>query len=418
MSTGLADDRRGRRPVAALLLLTLLAPGLAGCADDEPGRSHDPGAEAAAAISRTLGLRARALRSRDEALFGRTFGRRDADFAAQQRTYFDNVAQLPLATLRYDLDEDTVEADHAHFWAEVEVRTALDGFDAAPVVTRDRYRFTPTRDHSRYLLTSTTDPRWEQEFRPQPQPWDLEPVEVREEPGVMGVFDTGTSAYADDLMESVADGRRDVADVVPGGARFGVVVYALADRSYLDSLGGLPVSDPDRLDAVTIPVPQDASVGDGPAASYRVLLSARVLAEDGPALDRLVRHELTHVALGDRARGAPLWLSEGIAEYVSVRAMSAVDRRLPVDALSVAAHAAEGLPPDAVFSGPQAEAWYAVAWWICEYVAATYGEPALWSLLDGLVRAEDDARAVTALLGTTPAELAAEGVGLMQRTYG
>ncbi|UMG92293.1 hypothetical protein [Nocardioides sp. TF02-7] len=68
--------------------------------------------------------------------------------------------------------------------------------------------------------------------------------------------------------------------------------------------------------------------------------------------------------------------------------------------------------------GPDAEAWYAVAWWVCEHVAATYGEPALWSLLDALAEGRDEEEAVPALLGTTPARLAAEGTGLMQRTYG
>ncbi|MFC7503340.1 hypothetical protein ACFQRR_14855, partial [Nocardioides sp. GCM10030258] len=98
---------------------------------------------------------------------------------------------------------------------------------------------------------------------------------------------------------------------------------------------------------------------------------------------RLVRHELTHALLGARGRGAPLWINEGLAEYVSVRPLPPAKRRLPASALSVGASATD-LPGEAEFAGPDAEGWYAVSWWVCEYVASAYGEDVLLLLLDRL----------------------------------
>ena len=153
-------------------------------------------------------------------------------------------------------------------------------------------------------------------------------------------------------------------------------------------------------------------------SSYRIVLSPHVLDESDEVLDRLVRHELTHVALGEQARGVPLWLAEGLAEYVSVQPIAPAERRLQTDALNLAAAGVADVPPDSEFGGAHAEGWYAVSWWVCEYIAATYGEPALWTLLDGLAEGGDQQTVVHEQLGITTSELAHEGIELMRRTYG
>ena len=187
---------------------------------------------------------------------------------------------------------------------------------------------------------------------------------------------------------------------------------------FLESLDGLPVSDPDRLDGVTVPVPRNTNDTDGLVASYRVVLSPDVLDESAVVLDRLVRHELTHVALGDHARGVPLWLAEGLAEYVSVRPVAPAERRLQTDALDLVAAGVSDVPSDGEFSGPDVEGWYAVSWWVCEYIAATYGEPALWTLLDALTDRRDQQMVLYDQLGITTAELVRAGIRLLRRTYG
>ncbi|MEZ0580834.1 hypothetical protein [Nocardioides sp. MH1] len=420
MSTGRARTRGARGFVATLLPLALAGALLAACGDDDPPSSPgDPTGLAVQEIEHTLRQRARAILDGDSVLFHRTVAGRGT-FLDDQDRYFDNLGQLPLGMLRFDLDPTSLDKDGDGYWADVTVRLRLQGYDVSPVITHDHWRFAPTRNQRRYLLASTTDKRWEADHPSQPQPWDLdEEIEVRDAPGVLGIFDDGSVGSASTVLDAVAEGRFQVRSVLPADLTDpgGVVVYALSDPEFVESLSSLPVNDPDRLDGATVPVPHDAEGGDGRVSSYRVLLTPHVLDQTGDVLDRLVRHELTHVAVGSRARGVPLWLSEGIAEYVSVQPIAPAERRLQTDALDLAARGVEDLPSDADFSGADAEGWYAVSWWVCEYIAATYGASALWALLDALHDGGDQADVVPEQLGISTAQLVAEGIALMRRTY-
>lgn len=414
----MARSRAERIPGRLLgpLLALLLVP-LAACSDDPPHYSYDAAAEAARGISATLHARARAVRTGNEPDFLKTVVS-DPAFVDEQSTYFQDLLQLPVGLFRYRLDRSTLErdGDSGAYWAEVEISLRLEGYDAAPVRTRDRLLFQPGRG-GRYRLSSATDGTWEQNHLTGSQPWDLGEIEVRRAPGVLGIFDDVTVGSAGRVLDTVAAARDEDARVVPVDRVPGIVVYATSDPSFLDELAGLPGGDAEEADALTVPVPVDSTATGGRVASYRVMLGEDVLDQDSDVLGRLVRHELTHVLLGDRGRGAPLWLTEGIAEYVSVQPMPEWDRKLPPSALSLARGVTD-LPADAVFSGPDARAWYAVAWWICEYVARDYGQQTLFWLLDDLDDSADQAEALHRVLGLTSAQLAQRGADLMVRTYG
>jgi len=372
-------------------------------------------------MQQTLDRRARGLRRHDVARFRRSLDRSDAALVEEQQTYFDNIAQLPVGTLAYEVVPDTitpVEGSEDH-WAEVVLSLALDGYDATPARTRDRFLFTPTPDGRRLVIASTTDHAWEHEHPGNVQPWDLGPVRVQRDAGVLGVFDDTTVRHASAVLDAAGAGRSDVRSVLGSpqdAGPTGVVVYAVRDPAFLRRLADRTVGDPDRADGLTIAVPVDGSDADQGVASYRIFLNPRVLDQPAGVLGRLVRHELTHAVLGDRGRGAPLWLSEGIAEYVSVQSMPPTRRRLPARALDIATRVAD-LPGPAEFAGPDAEAWYAVSWWVCEYVAGVYGRPMLLLLLDRLAAGADQRQVLPDVLGVNPAQLAQRGVGLMQRTY-
>lgn len=426
-----ADRSRGGRPslsthlslrslLLGLLLVALLP--LTACSEDLPPPTYAPEASVAVAeqMQRTLNRRARALRARDEAGFRRTLRRGDPALLREQETYFDNLSQLPVGVLRLRLLRETVtpvDGSEA-YWAEVQVILRLDGYDARPVRTRDRFRFTPTADGRRMLVASTTDARWETDHPGNAQPWDLGPIRVSQTGGVLGIFDDSTIGSASRVLDAAGNGRYDVRVHVPHepSVSGGIVVYALRDRDFLRGLAGLTVGDPERADGLTIAIPVDAYDRRLGVASYRVYLNPRVLDQEQDVLARLVRHELTHATLGARGRGAPLWLTEGIAEYVSVRPMPVERRRLPASALSVGRDAAD-LPGEAEFGGGDAEAWYAISWWVCEYIASTYGERVLWFLLDRLAAGEDQAAVVPELLGVTTAQLTQRAVALMTTTY-
>ena len=423
MSTARARARTRVRCGGLLAALALAVLPLGACSDDAPpptysGAGYD---DVAARMQHTLAQRAAGLRRHDVARFRRSLDRSDATLIEEQQVYFDNIEQLPVGKLRYVLDAKTIApvAGTGDYRAEVTLVLRLDGYDAVPARTRARFRFTPSADKQRLVIASTTDRRWASDHPGNAQPWDLGPVRIKQAVGVLGVFDDQTVGQAGAVLDAAANGRYDVRSVVGADdspTSSGVVVYAVRDPAFLRGLAGQTVGDPDRADGLTLAVPADAHDPARGVASYRVYLNPRVLGQPTAVLGRLVRHELTHATLGDRARGIPLWLNEGIAEYVSVQSMAPDRRRLPAAALRVA-EGARDLPGSAQFAGPDAEAWYAVSWWTCEYIARVYGEQTLFRLADRLRDGADQGEAIESLLGTTSTQLVQRGVALMATTY-
>ncbi|MCD4534917.1 hypothetical protein LRP67_12550 [Nocardioides sp. cx-169] len=432
MPTTSAEPPGESRSLSRAVLVAACCLALAGCtsprADDPPPRpSPSEAADSAlpptapvppdllAAFRRVLDRRASALLAHDLDAFRSGVAARGA-FRGEQETYFANLAQLPLATVSYEIDPGSLLRRGDHYWVAVDVSLQLAGYDAVPVASVDRYRFSPSPRHpSRFVLSSVSDAAWEERQEVRPQPWDLGPVVVRQGRGVLGVFDEGSVEAADPLIRSVERGVADVGARVPEAWDGAVVVYALSDRTFLATLDDVPGGDPEVLDALTFPVA--AGRDDATVASTRFVLSPEMVARAGPQRDRLVRHELTHVALGKRDDDAPLWLSEGIAEYVSVQSLAPEDRRLERAALEAAEAGVDALPADGTFNDDGSAAHYGLSWWACEYVARTYGEPMLWSLLDQIPTGGEQQERLEMVLGLRPRQLARRSALLMIRTF-
>lgn len=392
------------------MALCLTGPALAACSgDDEPGAttSSDAPADVADSIQHALDRRAAAVRRGDPDAFTRTVGGR-RPFREQQATWYANVTQLPLARYRYRFDPRSLVRDGDGYWVTVEEVMQLDGYDAEPVVSTDRYRFVAAGGSGRMRLTSVTDRAWEQAHQVHPQPWDLGPVEVRAGAGVLGIFDADSVSTAGQLLASVEAGIGDVSAWVPYDWSRTVVVYALSDPTFLNGLEDVPGDDPGDLDAVSFPA------GTG----TRFVLNPRVIDDAGPDRDRLVRHELTHVAVGTHDDTAPVWLSEGLAEWVSVRPLAPEDRRLPDAALSAAEDGAGDLPDDASFNDDDSQAHYGLSWWAVEYVADSYGDDAPWLMLDALgAPGADQDQVLDEQFGTSTRDLAEQADRMILATY-
>lgn len=421
-----APCRTSRAALLAALLVVAAGCSIVGGDDpaDPPPSSaptYDAPPDVAAGIEQALRRRVRAVVDGDQDAFERGVAGGGA-FREQQRTWFANLRQLPIGQLDYLADPAAIVRDGDDYWVVVEERLRLAGYDEVPVVSRDRWRFTPgKRDSSRMLLTSVTDREWERAHDVRPQPWDLGPVEVRSGSGVLGIFDAASVHASSRLIRSVERGIGAVAAVVPYEWSRSVVVYALADPSYLASIDDVPGGDPDDLDGVAFPVP--AMAGDETLAATRFALHPRMLDRPGPARDRLVRHELTHVALGPRDDQAPVWLSEGLAEWVSVQPMAQSERRVPAAAVRAAEAGFTVLPADGGFNDPAddaaTEAHYALAWWACEYLARSFGETVPWTLLDQAgAGGADLSRLLHDQLGIWPDGLARRAGDLIVAEYG
>ena len=353
--------RSSARVVAVALLLTMT-----GCSllsdDRDPDVDQPAGAGASPSgvtitdappdvlqgLESTLGRRAAAVRDGDERAFLAGLAKGDAALRDQQRTYFANLRQLPLAVFDYSLDPADLVRDGDDYWIVVNLALQLDGFDDEPVVSRDRFRFTPGDQPGRFRLASVTDLQWEVENAGQPQPWDDGEVVVTRADGVLGIFDAGSVRASDKLLASVQRGITDVAGVVPSSWSQSVVVYAFSNTAFLATLPGLPGGDPTSVDGVAFPVFAAAGrEGGGRLVATRFVLHPRMLDEEGRARDRLVRHELTHVAIGEGDDRAPVWLSEGLAEWVSVQRLPPEKRTISEAAIEAARAGVVEMPADA-----------------------------------------------------------------------
>lgn len=437
MPTTPSDVRRPRRTAGIALLGLVLPLALAACSGEaptaptpgvvaqQPGEAEGRvrGADAAPrsvarGIERALARRADAVRRGDRTAFVAGVDPGSPELRAAQDSYFSNLAKLPVGEFGYRLDRGSLVRDGDAYWGVVDVTLELAGFDEQPVVTRDRYRFTPDPDatgRAGYLLASTTDPDWERVHEVDPQPWEAGPLTVRVRNGALGLFDAGSVASADRVMREVAGGISAVAAELPYDWDRRVVVYALSDPTFLAGLDGVPGGDALALDAVTFPVP--AAPGSAEVADTRFVLNPRMLAEPELERGRLIRHELTHVALGDRQDGVPTWFSEGLAEYVSVRPLAPERRAVAGAALAAAEAGPTSLPEDGTFNGPEAQAHYGLAWWAVEYLADTYDESVLWLLLDAMTGAAEPDQVLDAVLQLDAETLARRSARLLVATY-
>ena len=406
----MCSSRRSRR-IAAVTLLAGLTAGLAGCSgggDAPPAQQVRTVRDIVRAVNHALDIRARDVRRGDADAFGSTLGG-GRDFRHQQDTWFGDMTQLPIARLGYRAEPASVVRDGDAYWVVVKVSLQLAGYDARPVVSIDRYRFAPRRHHpGRLLLTSVTDRSWESDHDVRPQPWDEGPIEVRQGSGVLGIFDARSVGDASALISSVESGIASVSAAVPYDWSRSVIVYALSDPKFLDGLEDVPGDDPGDLDAVAFPV----------GSSTRFVLNPAMLDQPGRERDRLVRHELTHVAVGTRDDHAPVWLSEGIAEYVAVRPLAPQQRRIPAAAVTAAEAGINDLPDDETFNDKDSDAHYGIAWWAVEYIADTYGKDTPWALLDAMAQPGADPDVVLEQqLGTTTEDLAHHAERLILSLY-
>lgn len=410
------------RPAALacrLLLLALLLT-TSGCFGRSTGEREAPPEEArkqlVAAMTSVLAARARGLREGDLARFRRTVDGSVRAFARRERTIFANYDQLPIAELGYKVDPTSIVRARDGWQAVVTARLRLDRYDALPVSRRTRFHFTG-EPGGRLRIAGDRDVAWEERTSADVQPWDRVPVVVRAGRGVLGIFDASSAVRADAVIREVEAGIQEVSRVVPLQWARTVVVYALSDSSLLSRID-VPGGEVHRLDAVAFPVA--ASEGGEELAATRFLLHPRMLGRDPQQLGRLVRHELVHVALGQRDDEVPIWLSEGIAEWVSVQPIPVRQRLISRHAVTAAVAGPTALPSDIEFNGAGQDANYGLSWWAVEAIVDRWGRPMLWRLLETMSQAsgpaQDDVLEKTLEMGEE--QLAREAARRIVATYG
>ena len=375
---------------------------------------------------RVLDQRARAVREADLALFLRSVDRRDRAFVARQRRYFANLVQLPLQRFDYRVLPQQWDVTRRPGWGrdaqvpQVDLTMQLRDLDTRPVRRTVGFAFTWAGGRPR--IVSDRGAAGERMYAGAPAPWDLTAVTVRQRPGVLGVFDARTAPSADLVMSAVEQGISEVDDALPFTWPGKVVVYSVRDSAVLDSFTDVPGGSIDLLGAMTFPT--YAAPESSPVASTRMLVMAGSVAAGQPFLGRIVRHELSHVALGTRDDGAPTWLSEGLAEYLGARSVPRAQRIIPSAAVARARGGDPRLPVSGDFNGPDQEWNYALSWMAVDHLAATEGEDRVWDLVAALHAGgrgtPDDAQdgVLRRVVGLDSDELARRAAARIRSLYG
>ncbi|WP_406380958.1 hypothetical protein [Streptomyces sp. NBC_01618] len=394
---------RGRRAAGALLAGLLLVSACAAPDDDAVPAATTCG------IRATLDRRAAAVPAHDTDAYLAVVDPRATGLRTAQRRELDNLADVPLSSWTYRLTDVTAHGtDRAT--ADVRLRYAIKGYDAAPVSVDRVLDLRRDRADGRWYLTGDragSDGAG--------QLWQQGDVRVvrGEHSLVLGVGRTeqelrGIARTADRAVPAVSGAWPE---------RWAGRVLVLVPHTMEDMAGllGSPAANYRGIAAVTT----GRTGGPDPAPADRVIVNPQAYGVLSTLGQRIVlTHEITHVATRARTSAAtPTWLSEGFADWAAYRAE---DRTAAGAAPELAGAVARGelpagLPTDEDFgfagdSARLAKA-YEGAWLACELIADHWGEKELFAFYravgghagrDGAVE-----QAMQEVLATTPQEFTA-----------
>jgi hypothetical protein len=323
-------------------------PDLPGQATTRSPQKYEPTRRDFAAIRTLLDHRARAVLHDDESAFLATVDQRDHDLVAQQRTLFQNMAQLSVSSLSYTMDPSAllvpaaVEGDGPSVRPEIFEFLQIAGTLQHPVTNALEETFVK-RGH-RWLLGAETTPDDNEAFdSAQERPWYGVPIVARRLGPMTVLVDRDRAPTLDPLTTAIHDHIRFDADTLGVPASYRILVDATSNgnptvfsststeqaAAVTFGLGEADREDPTRFKALA---GMAIKINPHEAGSY---------ADDAG----LLRHELTHFLLRTYSGSSPKWLVEGVATWIQYypdsfattqvtddvyRRLQAADRRLPV----------------------------------------------------------------------------------------
>lgn len=392
---------------------------LGGCSGGQSAKPLAHGAGPALVLDRlavagVLDRQAQAVQTHDRTAFLATIDPAQKAYRDREGQVFDDLARLPIQGWRLSLDPvQPVPPTPQGVTARLTLRYRFAGFDTGDVTSTSYLTFAR---HGGWVVSGDGSPAG---LRDDAQIWDEGPVTVARG-GSSLVVGAGGGAALQARLQEVAS-RLDqavptVSAVVGQGWSRRAVALAPADDRQLNGLvgGGQNLREIAALATVT-PDPGGPDHGQD-----RIIIAPDTFGTLN-ALGRhvVLTHELTHVATGGaRDARTPIWLVEGLADYVGYK-----DTSVPVKeaAKELQGDLAAAGPPPALpdrdqFSGssgklPQA---YEAAWLACRMIAERYGEPALVRLYRAAGQQDQNA-ALQSVLGLTTDQFTAQWRDYLRR---
>jgi hypothetical protein len=360
----------------------------------------DRGALARQALSRLEGV----LRSGDAGAAVTLAAPGDRSARQELGRMAENAARLRLSglDLRYLTDSaTTLTQTQRERWgdeawvADVEVAWRYGGVDKAGSVLTVPVAMTYTSGRPRLLSADLPQaerlPLWLED-------------EVRVARGRSSVAVTTPNHAPQEFLGYARRAGRTVRASLPSWAGVLCVEVPRNQASFRD-VAGVPQRQAAAIAAVT--TTPDGTTTEG--APQHVFVNPRLFRPLGAEGRQIVlSHEAAHVALGAALLDVPMWLSEGIADYVALKQSTTSVDALAAQILRQVREdgAPTALPGGAEFDGSDDRigAWYEAAWLAVRLIADSYGEDALWRFYRQSVRDEGSAAAFREVLGVSQSE--------------
>lgn len=340
-----------------------------------------------AAIQRVLDVRAEAILEGDRTGFLSTLDDASPRFVRQQLVTFDNLQRLGVAEIVYGLEERTlpvtpVRGDDPEIKPDITEHVQIRAVDKDSVSNEVGLTFVQ-RD-GEWLLGAERIDETERTLSSigSARPWAEGPISVRRAGQVTVVVDRSRDDELADLTTRVTEALDYVRSTlgVTNGAHLLVDATSSGNASRL-SYEGLAVAGAVFGPAITTTLSTHEPLG---VAGWRVKYNPDRL-EEFLGDDRVLRHELTHFVLRDKPQ--PLWLSEGIAEYVGWERTGLAELVVPSPIYDRFAASA---PRDRLITTEQFRrnpvVGYTLAQALAEELISRGGVPKLRDLLDALAR--------------------------------
>ena len=368
-------------------------------------------------IDIVLARRAAAVLKGDLTTFLAPVDPRQPVLVARQRLLFENLRQFAFTSLKYFVGDErpapTVSAKYGPttFSTRVMMRYQLTGLDAKPVQTDVGHTFVRRGDTWILVADNAIDETLSPDGHR--QPWDFGPIAVIRRGKVVVVVDKAERARGEEIAK-VSQGAVDgVRRHWPRPWNGAVMVVAMSEPQVLSILwtSGLGAGWTVAAKAISLYDGEPWTEHRTAPVSSRIVVNPAVRKE----LDEdLLVHEMTHVATLRLGVHTPLWLVEGIAEYVRAASIED-DPHWTVDPYRKTVRT-KYLPSLKVLPGEHefdlaGDKSYGQSWWIASYLVDKLGEKGVADLYADLAVHSTTTAANTAILkkhtGKTPAQLVA-----------
>jgi len=354
------------------------------------------------AIRGLISQREKAVKDKDKTAFLAGVDTRDSEFVRRESTEYDNLIKLELDTFTLSPGRNSLESvinpssrlltvfPGGVKAVPVTIRYAVHGVDTQPVavpwvpvfgqvngVWKLGGELTTYQGDSDRLATSNTLPQGAGG-----QPWQGGSITVLHQDGLVILLSDSDTGIASEFKSIAGKSLATVISKVRTPWSKQILVTAVRDDAVFRSYFAFSVDGADKVAALAVPFYDDVPSWTTSTLHYtssRVVFNPDEINEPARYLELLLTHEFTHVALGPETSGAtPLWLVEGIADYVGY-----TTRVKDIDWSEVAGDMADfkftELPDNRTFydvGNPS----YVASWLMCRYIAKTYGEPKLFEL--------------------------------------